>query len=334
MQDEIPNYERNFRLQDGTQQIVEHDLEGTCEYFLAENTIKLIDAFSQRNKPFFIWHNTWGPHGAYLCHSSFYDLYKDVCIPEPKNFEAEPGAMELPSKVKRLHGDKQWQYFAEDRKLYYALTTQIDAMLGRILRHLEEKRLADNTVIIFTSDHGTHFGMHGGLIDKGFSHYEEAQRTGCVIFDPRRQKKSVISQYTGLIDIYPTVLDFAEIKPPKEADGKSLRPLIQGEVCSWRDHAFVEFYGLGNILTTMLTIVFDGYKYGWNASNNDEFYDLSKDPLEMHNSIDAYEYEKTIRILREKMYEHMREHNNPLQYIFKINVLQKKYPNIWGTIPH
>ncbi len=333
LEDQIPMYERNFRTEDGTQLVVEHPLEGTCEYFLAENTINLIDRFSESGEPFFIWHNTWGPHGAYLCHRSFYDMYKDAEISVPENFKICSKDADLPAKTKRLHEDKPWSYFVEDYKLYYALTTQIDAMFGRIVRHLKEKGLYTNTVIIFTSDHGSHFGMHGGLIDKGFSHYEEAQRTGCVIYDPTYKTSQVVEQYTGLIDIYPTILDYAGVAIPSNADGLSLRKLISGQTL-WRDHDFVEFYGLGNIITTMLTVICGGYKYGWNPSNHDELYDLNKDPLEKRNLADEEGKEDILKMLREKMYSHLAEHGNPLQYIYKINVLQKFYAAEWGVVPH
>lgn len=331
LEDQIPMYEQNFRTKDGTQLVVDHPIEGTCEYFLSENTNRLIDRFAKDDRPFFIWHNTWGPHGAYICHRSFYNMYKDAEIPVPENFRVCSEDVDLPAKAKRLHSDKSWSYFVQDYKLYFALTTQIDAMLGRIVQHLKEKGVYENTVIIFTSDHGSHFGMHGGLVDKGFSHYEEAQRTGCIIFDPRHRKKQTIDQYTGLIDIYPTILDYAGADIPSEADGLSLRKLINGQK-SWRDHDFVEFYGLGNMITTMLTIISGGYKYGWNPTNHDELYDLNTDPLELKNQADAADKQDTLKILREKMYLHLVEHSSPLQYTYRINVLQKYYPIKWGVI--
>lgn len=255
-------------------------------------------------------------------------------IEEPKNFKVEKSALTLPSKFKRMHDNKPWTYFEQDLRLYYALTTQIDAMLGRIVEHLKSENLFDNTVIIFTSDHGTHCGKHGGLIDKGFSHYEEALRTGCVIFDPRDRVKRVINNYTGLIDIYPTILDYEGAEIPEESDGHSLRALMVEEKNSWKDHAFIEFYGLGNVVTTMLTVVYNGMKYGWNATNSDELYDLINDPLETKNLIDKEEYKTKLQKLREKLYIHLKEHNNVLQYIFKIFVLQHNYPEICGDVPH
>ena len=84
----------------------------------------------------------------------------------------------------------------------------------------------------------------------------------------------------------------------------------------------------------MLTVICGGYKYGWNPSNRDELYDLNEDPLEKRNLVDEEEKESILKMLREKMYFHLAEHGNPLQYIYKINVLQKLYPAEWGTVPH
>ncbi|HBQ64802.1 MAG TPA: hypothetical protein DD727_07770 [Clostridiales bacterium] len=328
LEEEIPKYKRNFGDTQGELTVVDHPIEGTCEYFLADNTIQLIDDFKKEGKPFFIWHNTWGPHGSYISHRDYYNLYKDITIPEPANFRLNEEDKYLPATYKRTAAKKDWGYFQEQKRRYYALTTQIDAMLGRIVAHLKSEGLYENTVILFTSDHGSHFGYHGGLTDKGFSHYEEIHRTGCIIMDPRKpadSKSARCDSYTSILDIYPTILDFAGVPAPEGLDGFSLRPLMQGEKENLRDHAFVEFYGLGHVNTTMMSIVYDNLKYGWNPTNRDELYDLEKDPLQLVNCIDEPSYEIRLKKIRQKMFEHLKNHRNPLANLFNNSVLIREY---------
>jgi arylsulfatase A-like enzyme len=333
LEEEAENYKNHkYGGLDGQSIVVDHPLEGTCEYYLTENTIHLINNFKNDNKPFFIWHNTWGPHGDYISHRSFYEMYRDLDIPEPPHYRLDPSQEYLPSVIYRSKNqEKDWEYFAEYIREYYSLVTQIDAMLGRIVDHLKKEKLYDNTVIIFTSDHGSHMGYHGGLENKGFSHYEEAQRTGLIIMDPRTMKTKfeaglkpgdTVAEPTSLLDLYPTILAFAEAVPNKEADGQSLIPLMKGENVAWRDHSFVEFYGLGEVLTTMLTIRYQNIKYGWNATNKDELYDLDKDPLETINLIDHPDYGKILQNMRERMYQHLVEHKHSTSWVFNQMVLE------------
>jgi arylsulfatase A-like enzyme len=333
LEEEAVNYENHrYGDQEGQSIVVDHPLEGTCEYFLAENTIQLISQFKREDKPFFIWHNPWGPHGPYISHRTFYDMYRDIDIPEPPHFRLKSSEAFLPSVIKRNRKrTEDWEYFAERKREYYALATQIDAMLGRVIEHLKKEALYDNTVIIFTSDHGSHLGYHGGLEDKGFSHYEEAQRTGLIIMDPRSEKGGeekrlkrgqTVTEMTSLLDLYPTILEFAKAEPNERADGHSLIPLMEGNKEGWRDHIFVEFYGLGHVLTTMLTIRYQNFKYGWNATNKDELYDLQRDPWEKVNLVDDPAYSEQLHVMREKMYQHMIEHHHHAAWIFNYTVLQ------------
>ena len=326
---EVARYENgDYGAKQGGLPVVDHPLEGTCEYFLAQNTIHLIDRFRGQDGPFFIWHNTWGPHGPYICHRQFYELYRDVRIPEPANFRLDPGSEDLPLQLKRGPASLAWEHFEHHKRLYFALTTQIDAMLGRILDHLQTVGLADQTVILFSSDHGSHFGWHGGLGDKGFSHFEESQRTGCVLMDPRAAALgrfgadglatgSTCQAFTSLLDLYPTLLELAGAAPNPAADGRSLLPLLRQEAGPWRDYAFVEFYGLGHAVSTMLTLRCGDLKYGWNATNRDELYDLRCDPGETRNRVGDPGYAADLHRLRERLYEHLVEHGHPCARMFR-----------------
>ncbi|MCC7354562.1 MAG: sulfatase-like hydrolase/transferase, partial [Anaerolineae bacterium] len=166
--------------------ILEGPVEATVDYFLAEHTIGLINEFGQAGSPFFIWHNFWGPHSPYYAPLEFYELYKDVEIPEWPNYRWPAKAIGGPHQIMRhpWADSMTWQDWAEIVRYYYAFTSLIDQQIGRIIAHLERTGLKENTIIIMTADHGETLGSHGGLRDKGWCHFEEIQRIPLIVWLP------------------------------------------------------------------------------------------------------------------------------------------------------
>ena len=288
---------------------IEGPVEATVPHFLANNTIEMIDRFKDGDEPFFIWHNNWGPHTPHYSLDEYLDLYRDVEIPPWANHEWPERDPNKPYQVKvHPHADQlTWDEWADAIRRYYAFTTMIDDQIGRILKHLEETGQADNTVIIFTSDHGETLGSHGGLTDKGWHHFEEIQRVGFIVKDPRgfgnegAEAGSVKEEWASLTDVYPTILDLAGAGYDAEKiHGQSLVPLLEGRTTEWRDEIVVEFGGLG-FAATMLTLRHGDIKYGWNCSTSDEMYDLATDPHEMTNVINDPAYADTAKAMRERI---------------------------------
>ena len=316
--------------------------EATVSHYLADNTIGLIDKFSNDDKPFFIWHNDWGPHGEHWVPQEYYDMYKSVQIPEWENFDWESDNPYLPASLMKAVPNKEqfsWEDFAEVIRHYYAFCTLIDDQVGRIVKHLEDKGILDDTVIIFTSDHGETLGSHGGLTDKGWSHFEEIQRIPLIVCDPTGRQGAKVHELASLIDVYATVCDYSGADF-SDSQGHSLLQFIQKEPQKTervRDCVFVEFFGLGSCATNMVTCIDkSGLKYGWTCSNKDELYDLSNDHAEKNNLIDCPEYAERLAYLRKCMYTFMVESNYPAAYAFKRNVLNwnidRQYINIKDPI--
>jgi arylsulfatase A-like enzyme len=152
--------------------VLEGPTESTVPYFLVEHSIDLIDRFAAAGDPFFVWHNFWGPHAPYYAPREFYELYREVEIPEWPNYRWPARFINRPHQVK-IHPQAEtlaWEDWAEGIRHYYAFMTLIDQQIGRLLDHLEATGLRENTVIIFTADHGETLGTHGGLTDKGAVH--------------------------------------------------------------------------------------------------------------------------------------------------------------------
>jgi len=314
---------------EGPAGVLEGPVESTVPYFLAEHTISLIERFREAGEPFFIWHSNWGPHAPYYAPEAYYDIYRNVEIPPWPNYNWPAHTINGPHQA-RLHPrahELSWDDWARAIRHYYAFTTLIDEQIGRILRHLETTGLVENTIVIFTSDHGETLGSHGGLIDKGWHHFEEIQRIGLIIKDPRGFGDSgtppgtAMNEWASLLDVYPTILSLAGARYDVERlHGCSLLPLLQGGRPAWRDEIFVEFGGLG-AAASMVTCRHGDIKYGWNCSNLDEMYDLAVDPHETVNVIDDPAYAATAGGMRDRIYAFMERTNYVGRGVFRISRL-------------
>jgi arylsulfatase A-like enzyme len=295
--------------------ILEGPAEATVSHFLANQTLAMMDEAIDAQQPFFLWHNDWGPHGAHLVPEAYLDRYREVEVPPWPSFDWElpPGH---PAWVKRVPNAEQfgWAAWAEVVRHYYAWCSLIDDQLGRMLAHLEARDALDNTLIVFASDHGETLGSHGGLTDKGFSHFEEIQRVPLIISGTDRVQPRVRDELVSLVDLYPTFCDFADQDWDRpRIQGRSLRPLLERSDTAdgWRDTLFVEFFGLGSVATNMVTCRYASLKYGWTATGTDELYDLHDDPHELHNLIDDPRYARALQDLRRRMYTFMIETDYP-----------------------
>lgn len=295
--------------------------ESTVPYFLVENSIALIDEFSGRDRPFFLWHNFWGPHGPFFVPEKYLDMYRDVEIPPWPNYEWDSRAANGPhqAKIHPLKEQLTWEDWATAIRYYYAFTTLIDEQIGRLLDHMEAGGQLDNTVVIFTADHGQTLGSHGGMTDKGWAHWDETHRIPLIVrFPGGLRAGEVVSELTSLVDIYPTVLDLAGA--PAEAgkiQGASLVPLVEGRAESWRDQVVTEFGGVNSIAITQRTLRWGNLKYGYNCCARDELYDLDQDPDETRNLVDEAAYRPALEEARRRMADWMERTGDRAEGMFR-----------------
>ena len=300
--------------------VLEGPLESTVPYFITQHTIEMLDRFKGSRQPFFIWHNYWGPHNPYWVPREYYELYRDVEIPEWPNYRWDAAGTNRPFRVK-LHAnwDKlNWDDWAEAVRYYYAFTTLIDHQIGRLMDHLEAIGERDNTIIIFAADHGETLGTHGSLTDKGWHHFEEIQRIPFILRLPDRYRSgslepgAVLPQWVSLTDVYPTLCDLAGAGYDAHAiHGRSIRPLLEGREVAWRDRIYVEFFGVNSLVTSMASVRHGALKYGWNCSNEDDLYNLEADPYEMSNLIADPGHAGTVAEMRQMLAQWMEETQFP-----------------------
>lgn len=174
----------------------------------------------------------------------------------------------------------------EGRAYYYRMCELMDEQIGRILNALDDNGLADNTLVIFTTDHGELLGDHG-IWSKGPFHYEPMVNVPLLLrwprgFDGRQSTPSLLS----LCDLAPTVLAACSIEAPVPMDGVDALPLLRGEVTAVRDHALIECIDDPRKLR-LKTLVTPTRKLTWYAGQTyGELYDLEADPMEKINRWD------------------------------------------------
>ena len=160
---------------------------------------------------------------------------------------------------------------------YYGMVGLIDAQVARILRALEERGLASDTLVIFTSDHGALLGEHGQVF-KGPVHYEELLRVPLIVRGEGYSAGSVIDEPVGLVDLAPTMLDAVEVETPDWMEG---RPLLEGP----REYVLTENDHEAGFRVSLRTLTTKRYKITRYVGREGvgELYDLQEDPHELIN---------------------------------------------------
>lgn len=234
-------------------------------------------------------------------------LYRDIEIPLPHT--AHPRYIsQLPLSVQRSEGRRRWavrfstpDLYQQSVKGYYRLITGIDRQVGRAIEALRRKGLADNTIILYTGDHGFYLAEHG-LAGKWFMH-EESIRTPLIIYDPRsRQRGRSLGQMALNIDMAPTMLDMAGVAPPASMQGKSLKPLLDGRSNRLREEFFYEHhFPNGGWIPSTEGIRENRYKYTIYTDEKErveELYDLEVDMWEETNLAAHPRQQQRLRQLR------------------------------------
>lgn len=253
-------------------------------------------ASSKDSRPFALRVDFWGPHQPYFPSQEFADMYNPEDIPEYGNFGddlknkpeiylsdvgfpiSKEGELIIPNPL-------PWSEWQKVLARAYANITMLDAAGGVILDTLDELGLANNTLVIWTTDHGDALACHGGHFDKASYMPEEMVRIPMAIRWPRQVTSGQESNcLVSNLDVAPTILDAAGLSFQDKVDGTGLIPQCVGHTNEWRDDLMCETHGhqkdhIGRLLVT------DRFKYIANQGQMDELYDLEKDPYELLNLI-------------------------------------------------
>ncbi|MDZ4200313.1 MAG: sulfatase-like hydrolase/transferase, partial [Kiritimatiellia bacterium] len=271
--------------------------------WIAERTNALIDQYSAAGDPFLIWASFLDPHPPYL-------------VPEPWDRMYDPATLTLPEGVPGEHdrnpphfqktqeehpdfsawqekdgaGTHGFQSHLMDRDtrarnlaVYYGMISLMDKYIGKILDHLDERGLTENTLVVFTTDHGHFFGQHG-LIAKGAFHYEDMIKIPLIAALPGVIPEGRTSPaLQSLVDLAPTFLNLAGLSVPRTMTGVNQLEVWRGGKAAARDHVLVENR---HQPTTIHVKTYVNERYKLTVYFNrpyGELFDLQTDPGEIHN---------------------------------------------------
>ena len=265
-------------------------------------------AANNKNQPFCCFVSTSEPHDPYVPPKRFFDMYnlEDIRTSPTLHDEADgkPEVIRRMQSVWRSLTDADWRRVTA---AYWAVITFIDSEVGRIIDVLKETNQYENTIIVFTSDHGDMLGGHG-LITKGVgTSYEEVYNIPLIIRTPEMSEGHEDNRtLTSMVDIAPTLLDLCGANSLDNAHGKSLRPVLKGTANpdDWRD-AYAEFFGQRFVYTQRITWHGD-WKYVFSPGGIDELYNLTNDPHERSNLADNPKYREILIEMTKRMWHKMK----------------------------
>ena len=306
------NNQEMYALQSGT-------VETTFECMVSEQTIELLRKFKgsrdEAGKPFFIWSNFWGPHTPCLLPEPYYSMYDPKVIPEEPSFtetwDRKPHVQELYERFWGLSSGG-WESWREIVARYWGYVNMIDDLVGRVLEELKALNLEENTLVVFSTDHGDMMGAHR-LIEKGPFTYEQCYRLPMVAAHPACEDPgSVCDEFVYLHDLFPTILEVAGLNPPDVPDSQSILDNMLGRAApTGRDSIYTAFHSQIFPLEQRMVRT-RTHKFVYNVSDMGELYDLVNDPWEMRNLIDLPETRVVQNELMESMREHMVRLNDPV----------------------
>jgi len=242
---------------------------------------------TNHDRRFFMWTGFIGPHPPYNAPAPWESMYDIDEVPFPIATDRDEETM--PFQMRTLRYYANYENAGPERlrrcvALYYAVVSLIDHQVGRMLDTLEELGILDDTLIVFTGDHGEMLGDH--LTCQKANPYEAAVRVPMIMRWPERiEAGRVRDDLVGGTDLFPTFMDAAGIDPPvlEELKGQSLLSEDGGGHADPRDE-WVACYGMG--ASRWLSLRREGLKYNYYCDNGwEELYDLDEDPTEEHNLV-------------------------------------------------
>jgi arylsulfatase A-like enzyme len=259
-------------------------LEQYVDYWIAENTRDFI--CRDHGRPFFAWCGFCGPHGPVDPPRPYDTLYEPEEIVLPANWAVDDEGNPRATTAEQEWIARRWCAY------YMGLVTLIDDMVGRLVEALKGRGLLENTLILFTTDHGEMMFERGRLGKGNFT--EAVIRAPLIVTAPGSGRAGrVVEGLVETYDVAPTVLDYARAEVPATMSARTLRPLIEG-TGSGKDLALCEY--LSNDRSERgICVRTERFKYEyWSPSERERFYDLQADPLERRDLIAQAPYRDEI----------------------------------------
>lgn len=274
-------------------------LEQVCDVRIGQLTAERIRTLSKQNKPFMVTCSFNAPHDPNVVPSPYYEAFDPEKIELPANRHTREERFEK-NWSRRIIADLGEPGLREFLRIYFGMVKMVDDQVGRILDALDTAGATDDTVIVFTADHGDMAGGHGMVWKSTNAFYDEVVRVPLLIRYPRRFRPQRSELAVDSTDLMPTLLELLGQPIPKQTQGQSLVPFLTGrrDPANARPFSFSERVGknpkgLREILPGTkgsFMIRGQGWKYIRYAQGDEYLYHLAKDPGETRNLIGQEHY--------------------------------------------
>ncbi|MBB6460474.1 sulfatase-like hydrolase/transferase [Flammeovirga kamogawensis] len=283
--------------------------------YQTETLRKALKRASKQEKPFNLTVSYFFPHSPMLPTEPWYSMYNPEDMPIPESIKDDMKT----SPYKNGNNRKSMPEYSDPEKVkymmsnYFGLISEIDHYLGKIISDLEKYDMDENTLIIFTSDHGEMLGAHGMREKNVF--YEESAHIPLIMWYPGRIQPTKVTSPVSLIDLYPTIMDYLDVEGGTR-DGASLRTIIEGKEV--RKYTVTEWDYNGPKQPNYMVVSNDGWKfitsYSTDRPDLDVLYNLNDDPNEVVNLIrdnpNANQYKNKVEELKGYLIEWLEKNNS------------------------
>ncbi|MEO0510461.1 MAG: sulfatase-like hydrolase/transferase [Verrucomicrobiota bacterium] len=270
----------------------------------------LLSEYASSDTPFFLAVGLFRPHTPFVFPSQYIDPYDldDISVPTIPSGYLNSIPSQARSYVRNFASDNDLdpEVAKQAIQAYYATISFVDANVGRLLSQLDSLGLRDNTIVVFTSDHGYHMGEHGHYQKKTL--YENATRVPLIISVPGQPNAGVRTEsYVEMIDFYRTLSDLAGLPEPYFPKGVSLEPIINDPTISVRDSAFSQ-------IDSNYSIRMDQWRYTKYSNGDFELYDHTTDADELVNLAGDSNYSAIVATLDAKLQERIADSQEAKPY--------------------
>lgn len=249
-------------------------------------------------QPFCLTVSMTHPHDPYTIPREYWDLYRDEDIPLPAvqiaQGEQDPHSQRLLKVIDLWGQEMPEEKVRAARRAYFGACSYVDAQIGALLRTLEDCGLGDDTLIVFSGDHGDMLGERGLWYKMHW--FEMAARVPLLVHAPRRFAPRRVSQSVSTVDLLPTLVELAggQVEPGINLDGRSLLPHLQGT--GGHDEVIGEYTAEGTVSPLMMIRRGD-FKFVYSEQDPCLLFDLKNDPRELENLVDSPTHANLMRDL-------------------------------------
>ena len=280
-------------------------------YFIADRACKWMEERAKSNETFCLRVDPWGPHHPYYVPEAYANTIDPNTIKQYKNFshdladrpEHQKSYRERIQNKIKMPNWEDWPWMVARA---YEHVHFVDKTMGMVLDTIERLGLTENTMVIYTADHGDALASHGGIIDKDSFMAEETMRIPMAISWPGNPEPGkVLDCPVTNMDIVPTILEAANIKDEYQSDGEDLLGFVTKPETQ-REDILCEHHGHG-IDAYQRYLRYKNYVYVAHLDDLDELYDIEKDPYQLENKIQAPAFSSILKELKQRVINHMKK---------------------------